>query len=31
MNFDAQGHAVSLKKGDLQVTKKIEAIKATLG
>ena len=26
-----QGHAVSLKKGDLQVTKKIEAIQATLG
>jgi uncharacterized protein HemY len=25
------GHAVSLKKGDLQVTKKIEAIQATLG
>ena len=25
-----QGHAVSLKKGDLQVTKKIEAIQATL-
>ena len=27
----AQGHAVSLKKGDLQVTKKLEAIQATLG
>ena len=26
-----QGHAVSLKKGDLQVTKKIEALQATLG
>src|ERR1700756_4754407 len=26
-----QGHAVSLKKGDLQVTKKIEAIQQTLG
>ena len=26
-----QGHTVSLKKGDLQVTKKIEAIQATLG
>ena len=25
-----QGHAVSLKKGDLQVTKKIEALQATL-
>src|SRR5205809_8137037 len=25
------GHAVSLKKGDLQVTKKIEALQATLG
>ncbi len=25
------GHAVSLKKGDMQVTKKIEAIQATLG
>ncbi len=25
------GHAVSLKKGDLQVTKKLEAIQATLG
>jgi len=25
-----QGHAVSLKKGDLQVTKKLEAIQATL-
>jgi uncharacterized protein HemY len=28
--FCRQGHAVSLKKGDLQVTKKIEAIQATL-
>ena len=26
-----QGHAVSLKKGDLQVTKKIEALQASLG
>ena len=25
------GHAVSLKKGDMQVTKKLEAIQATLG
>jgi len=26
-----QGHAVSLKKGDLQVTRKIEALQTTLG
>ena len=27
----AQGHAVSVKNGDMQVTKKLEAIQATLG
>ena len=27
----AQGHAVSLKSGDMQVTKKLEAIQQTLG